>query len=101
MKEMLTFLSSLRKTYYLYIGDGDLIAFKHFIDGYIMCLRNTDQLDHPELYEEFCNYVEKHYQFDNTSTSIYRKIKQYTDSSSKAFSTFFDFLDDFIALKQS
>ncbi len=99
MKRMFTFLSSIRKSYHLYIGTGDLIALKHFIDGYITCMNNTGDVKNPELYEEFCAFVENHYHFDSSSSSIYGKIEHNANSSKEAFSTFFDLLDEFISLR--
>ena len=96
MKEMLVFLSSLRSSYYLYIGDGDLIDLKHFIDGYLICLQNTGNLDDPNAYNKFCSFIEKQYQFDNSSISVYQKIQQHSKSIHEAFSTFFDLLDEFL-----
>ena len=96
MKEMLMFLSSLRSSYYLYIGDGDLIALKHFIDGYLICLQNTGKLDDPNDYNDFCSFMEQHYQFDSSSISIYQKIQQHSSSIHEAFTTFFDLLDEFL-----
>lgn len=98
MKEMLTFLSSLRQTYRLYIGEGDLIALKHFIDGYAICLKNTGCLRDPGLYEEFYSFLEgRFHQLDASSLSVYEKIQRCSHSVPEAFSVFFDLLDEFLA----
>lgn len=96
MKEMLLFISSLRRTYHLYIGEGDLIAFKHFIDGYITCLSNTHQLSDLELYEQMCDFIERHYLFNCSSHSVFDKIQENTNSKQESFMQFFDLLDEFI-----
>ena len=97
MKKLLLFLVSIRRTYYLYIGNGDLIALKHFIDGYIACLGNVCQLNDLELYEQMCAFIDSYYQFDRSSCSIYEKIQKKSNSKQEAFTIFFDLLDRFIS----
>ena len=95
MKELFGFLLSIKDVYRLYVGEGDLIALKHFIDGYCECLKQTNLLTDYDLYEQFYTFVEEKYSFDKSSGSIYHKIQIHSSSIAEAYRVFFTLLSNF------
>ena len=99
MDNVLDFLSSLRSSYHLYIGDEDLQSLKHFIDGYNTCLINLKQMREAALLEQFVAFVTERYNDDLTDESIFTKIQRRSTTMKNAFETFFNLLDEFKSLK--
>ena len=96
MDSILYFLQSIKKTYRQYIGDDDLLALKHFIDGYGVCLLNMGKSFPVIQYEEFTRFVGRHISQDLSDLSIYSKIINISSTKEDSFKLFFDLLDSFI-----
>ena len=96
MDSILFFLQSIKKTYRQYIGDDDLLALKHFIDGYVVCLLNMGKSFPVIQYEEFTRFVGRHISQDLSDLSIYSKIINISSAKEDSFKLFFDLLDSFI-----
>ncbi len=78
----------------IYIGDGDLMALKHFVDGYCVCAQ-SHELDYGESeLREFSEYVLQFYR-EKRTISLFHCIIEQTKTKEEAFARFFKMLHMF------
>jgi len=92
--KIIELLLLIEKSPSLYIGDGDLLSLKHFVDGFCVCAQiNNIDYGETELYS-FTHYVLQFYH-EKRDISLFQCISDQTKTKEEAFSCFFKLLHIF------
>ena len=79
----------------IYIGDGDILSLKHFVDGYCVCaMQHRIEYGEKRL-TDFHQYVCKHFS-EKRSISLFRCIKEHVKGKEEAFTVFFELMHKFL-----
>ena len=88
-------LSKIRTNPYIYIGEMSLVKLKSFIDGYIVCEIEFNEMKSIEEFNGFQAFIENKFCVEGTDSWCTLILSRYDDPV-KAFNAFFEFLDEYI-----
>lgn len=92
--KILDLLLLIEKRPIIYIGDGDLMILKHFVDGFCVCAQiHNIEYGEGEL-NDFMHYVLQFYH-EQRVISLFQCISEHTKTKSEAFACFFELLHIF------
>lgn len=83
-----------RKFRLLHIGDNDIQALRHFMNGYWLCLQ-AHSLEYDGEFDQFMEFVSDALGARRIGYSIWELIEQKTASKEEAFEMFFSFVDEY------
>ena len=81
----------------LYIGNGDLLSLKHFIDGFCACAMEHDIDYGDQELRNFDTYVHDAC-MDNRTVSLFQAIVDCTKNEKESFELFYTLLHQYIKL---
>lgn len=90
-------LKKVQENPYIYMGDKNLSKLKFFIDGYLTCAQEHNDLDSVGDFEDFKLFIEKSFSPVITENSYYSYIEKSCKSETDAFEKFFALFGEFIA----
>lgn len=92
--DLINLLFSIEQKRELYIGEGDLLALKHFISGYYVCMIANGIENNDSWWHCFDKFVHDYYAESSTS-SLFECIVDHTSSKDSAFAHFFMLLHSY------
>ena len=99
MKKFVEFMEAIEKKRRLYVGDDNLMALKHLIDGYVQCLRNYGIRSEKDLahdYAMFEGFVCKSLGVKKSEKSFWTIIIERSQSDDEAYTIFFELFHKYL-----
>ena len=99
MKKIIEFLEAIESRRQLYVGDDNLMALKHLIDGYVQCLRNYGIKSEEDLncnYNMFESFVYKALGIKKSAKSFWTIIIERSKNNDEAYNMFFKLFHEYL-----
>lgn len=94
MEDLLHLLSVIKKRRQLFIGDDDLMALRHLVTGYCLCLQDHG-IDVDDQWRAFDDFVHNMFAEKRDARSLWTLIMGQSNDTNEAFNVFFDLLQQY------